>query len=122
MVAEEEHDPHYGVMMEYANPVTGGHTLPTMSARVQLLQPGESTRPIRHTGWVRWNVVRGHGVTTVDDEDPTDLDWNQRDIMRIPHWRWYRHRNLSTTEPAILFSISYSPLAESLGFYREEKA
>lgn len=122
LVAEEEHDPHFGVMLEYANPVTGGHTLPTMCARVQLLQPGESTRPIRHTGWVRYNVVRGQGVTTVDEETPTDLDWSDRDIVRIPHWRWYRHRNLSATEPAILFSISYSPLAESLGFYREERS
>lgn len=121
MVAEEEDDPHHGVLVEYTNPVTGGHTLPTMSARMQLLRPGESTRPIRHTGFIRFNVVRGRGITTVDEENSTELDWNERDIVRVPHWRWYQHRNLSTTEPAILFSISYSPLAEALGFHREEK-
>ena len=108
-------------MLEYANPVSGGHTLPTMQARLQLLAPGEATLPIRHTGWVRYNVVQGQGVTTVDLDNPTELDWDHRDIMRVPHWRWYQHRNTSATEPAILFSIDYSPLAETLGFFREEK-
>jgi gentisate 1,2-dioxygenase len=122
MAEEEEHDPHAGVLLEYANPVSGGHTLPTMCARIQMLRPGESTRPLRHTGFIRFDVVRGHGVTTVDLDDPTDLSWEERDIVRVPHWRWYKHRNTSQTEPAILFSISFSPLAEALGFYREEKA
>lgn len=121
MEAEEENDPHLGLLLEFANPITGAHTLPTMSARIQMLRPGEATRPIRHTGFIRYNVVRGQGVTSVDLENSIELDWDERDIVRIPSWRWYRHRNLSTTEPAILFSISYFPLAESLGIYREER-
>ena len=120
MAAEGEHDPYDGVLLEYANPVTGGHTLPTMCARLQLLAPGEETLPHRHTGFVRYNAVQGNGVTTLDLEDPTELEWGPRDIFRVPSWRWHRHRNASATEPAILFSISYSPLAETLGLYREE--
>ena len=121
MAAVGEHDPYDGVLMEYANPVTGGHTLPTMCARVQLLAPGEETLPHRHTGFVRYNCVQGKGITTLDLEDTTELDWEPRDIFRVPSWRWHRHKNLSATEPAILFSISYSPVAEALGLYREEQ-
>ena len=122
MAAEGEHDPHDGVLLEYANPVTGGHTLPTMNASLQLLAPGEETLAHRHTGFVRYDCVRGKGVTTLDLEDTTELEWGPRDIFRVPSWRWHRHKNLSTTEPAILFSISYMPLAESLGLYRVEDA
>jgi gentisate 1,2-dioxygenase len=122
MAADEDDDPHTGVLLEYANPVSGGHTLPTMSARIQMLRPGEATRPLRHTGFIRYCIVQGQGVTTVDQENPTKLEWDEQDVVRIPSWRWYQHRNLSATEPAMLFSISYFPLAESLGFYREERA
>jgi gentisate 1,2-dioxygenase len=122
MSAEEEVDPCDGVLLEYANPVTGGHTLPTMSARVQMLRPGEATRPHRHTGSVRYHVIQGQGVSTLDVEDPKPLEWEDHDAFRIPSWRWHAHRNLSRTEPAILFSISDAPVAEAYGFYREEQA
>jgi gentisate 1,2-dioxygenase len=121
MAAEEEVDPHDGVLMEYANPVTGGHTLPTMSARIQMLRPGETTQPHRHTGTVRYHVMSGQGVTTLDREDPKPLEWEDHDAFEIPNWRWHAHRNVSRTEPAILFSISDAPIAEVFGFYREEK-
>lgn len=122
MAAEEEVDPHDGVLLEYANPVTGGHTLPTMSARIQMLRPGEATRPHRHTGTVRYHVVQGQGVTLLDRENPRPLEWEDHDSFQVPSWRWHSHRNLSRTEPAILFSISDAPIAEAFGFYREEKA
>lgn len=121
MAAEEESDPYDGIVLEYTNPVTGGHTLPTMSARIEMLLPGEATRAHRHSGFERYTVLRGKGVTTVDLENPTELDWEERDLFKVPSWRWHRHHNQSKTEPAILFSISYSPLARALGFYREEK-
>jgi gentisate 1,2-dioxygenase len=122
MAAEEEVDPHDGVLLEYANPVTGGHTLPTMSARIQMLRPGEATQPHRHTGVVRYHVISGEGVSTLDRDDPKELGWEDHDAFKIPSWRWHSHRNLSRTEPALLFSISDAPVAEAFGFYREEKA
>lgn len=121
MAAEEEVDPHDGILLEYANPVTGGHTLPTMSARMQMLRPGEATRPHRHTGGARYHVVRGQGVSVLDREQPRELVWEDHDSFRIPSWRWHSHRNTSRTQPAILFSISDCPIAEAFGFYREEK-
>ncbi|MPZ13246.1 MAG: cupin domain-containing protein [Chloroflexi bacterium] len=122
MAAEEECDPHDGVLLEYTNPVTGGHTLPTMGARIQLLRPGEATRSHRHTGSVRYLVVQGQGVSTLDLDEPKALDWEDHDQFTIPSWRWHQHRNRSTTAPAILFSIGDFPIAETFGLYREEKA
>jgi gentisate 1,2-dioxygenase len=39
----------------------------------------------------------------------------------IPHpWRWHAHKNLSQTEPAILFSFTDRPLLKMTGLDREE--
>jgi gentisate 1,2-dioxygenase len=121
MAAEEESDPHDGVLLEYANPVSGSHTLPTMSARIQMLRPGETTRPHRHTGTVRYHVIRGQGACVLDVDQPSELEWEDHDSFTIPSWRWHAHRNRSRTEPAILFSISDVPIAKAFGFYREER-
>jgi len=120
MATEEEQDPYDGILLEYTNPVTGGTVTPTMSARIQMLRPGETTKAHRHTGLVRYHVVSGRGVTTVDREADSELDWEAHDMFTIPSWRWHQHRNASTTEPAILFSISDRPQAEAFGMYREE--
>src|SRR5581483_8307139 len=74
MAAEEEVDPHDGILLEYANPVSGGHTLPTMSARIQMLRPGETTRPHRHTGTVRYHIVSGQGETVLVVDNPKRLE------------------------------------------------
>ncbi len=65
--------------------------------------------------------MTGQGVSTVDLEDSQELVWDDHDQFWIPSWRWHQHRNQSTTEPAILFSVCDSPQAEAFGFYREEK-
>ena len=49
LAAEESSDPFDGVLLEYTNPLTGGPTLPTIGASVQMLRPGETTRLHRHT-------------------------------------------------------------------------
>ena len=121
MAAEEEFDPYDGILLEYTNPVTGGHVTPTMSARIQMLRPGESTKAHRHTGLVRYHVVSGKGVSTVDLEGAKPLEWEDHDMFTIPSWRWHQHRNASSTEPAILFSISDMPQAAAFGMYKEEK-
>jgi len=35
-------------VMDYANPATAGSILPMMSCQVQMLRPGEKTKPLRH--------------------------------------------------------------------------
>jgi gentisate 1,2-dioxygenase len=120
LAASGADDPYDGCLIEYCNPMTSGPTVPTMSARLHLLRPGQETRLHRHTSTVRHVVVQGSGVTTVDAPDATELRWTERDAFTIPSWRWHRHQNSSRTEAAIIFSVTDQPAYEALGFYREE--
>ena len=114
-------DPFDGVLLEYKNPLTGGHTFLTMTCHLQMLPPGMETRAHRHTGTVLYQTVQGSGVTIVDHEKLIELSWKERDSFSLPSWRWHRHRNLSKTEPAILFSVTDRPMLEMTGLDREEK-
>ncbi len=120
LAAVGESDPHDGVLLEYTNPMTGGHAYRTMSVYIQMLRPGEATRPHRHTGTTLYHAVRGEGVTTVDKENAVELDWGEKDSFMVPSWRWHQHRNSSKSEQAILFSECDRPVLEVLGLHREE--
>ena len=113
-------DPYDGLYIEYKNPIDGGHTFLTMTCYLQLLQPGQETRFHRHTGTVMYHSVQGRGVTVVDKTKPVELQWDEHDSYTVPSWRWHAHRNLSQTEPAILFSFTDRPLLEMTGLDREE--
>jgi gentisate 1,2-dioxygenase len=106
-----------GVALEYVNPITGGHTFPTMSCWLQGLRPGERTRSHRHTGSTVYHAVRGSGTTVVDGGK---LEWQRGDCFSLPPWIWHEHRNGSNREEAILFSLNDRPALETLGLYREE--
>lgn len=123
MQAAGHRDPYEGVLVEYTNPLTGGPTLPTISCRAQLLAPGEATRPHRLTSSTIYHVVQGEGITTVGGTKGAgeELPWGTRDCFFVPSKDWRHLRNTSTTEPAILFSVSDRPVLESLGLFREEQ-
>lgn len=113
---ESAGDPYDGILLEYTNPVNGGHTLPTFSCMIQLLRPNEKTRTHRHTSTTVYHAFRGKGVTQVS---ANNLQWVQGDIFVVPPWQWHSHEN-ATGEDAILFSITDRPATEALGLYREE--
>ncbi|HXG51443.1 MAG TPA: cupin domain-containing protein [candidate division Zixibacteria bacterium] len=115
-------DPHDGILLEYANPLTGGPTLPTIGCWIQMLRPGEETRPHRHTSSTIYHVVQGEGVTTVGEKKGAgeDLGWETRDCFFVPSSKWHRFKNRSRKEPAIIFSVTDRPVLESLGLYRHE--
>jgi gentisate 1,2-dioxygenase len=117
-------DPCDGVLLDYKNPLTGGPTMPTINCRVQMLRPGEETRPHRHFSSTIYHVVEGAGVTSVgsDKSGGEELAWGRRDCFFLPSFEWHSFTNNSKTEPAILFSVSDRPVLESLGLYREEQA
>jgi 1-hydroxy-2-naphthoate dioxygenase len=116
-LAGHDGSPHDGVALEYVNPITGGPTLPTLSAWVQWLKPGQKTARHRHTSSAVYFVVRGEGRTIVDGEE---LAWRPRDCFVVPNWAWHAHENLRAGEEAILFSVSDTPTLKALGLYREE--
>lgn len=106
-----------GVVLEYTNPWTGGPVMPTVSCRVHKLTPGFRGRPRRHSAGTILHVVRGEGSTLVGGQE---LSWRDKDILVVPPWATYEHRNGSATEDAVLFSYSNEPVVRALGMYRDE--
>ena len=121
--AAGQEDPFDGVLLEYANPHTGGPTMPTIGCWVQMLRPRETTKPHRHTSGTIYHVVQGEGVTTVGEKKSggEELMWGPRDCFYVPSWRWHQFTNKSSKEPAILFSVTDRPVLESLGLFFEER-
>jgi gentisate 1,2-dioxygenase len=116
IMAEAPGDPHDGILLRYAGPLSGGPTLPTIACEIQLLRPGEKGRSHRHTHTVVYHAFRGGGTTWIGNER---FDWQQGDSFVVPLWSWHAHEN-NAREPAILFSINDRPAIEALGFFREE--
>jgi gentisate 1,2-dioxygenase len=116
-------DPNDGILLEYANPLTGGPTMPTIGCWIQWLAPGETTKAHRHTSSTIYHVVEGQGVTTVGASKGAgdELTWGPHDCFFVPSWRWHHFKNTSKKEPAIIFSVTDRPVLESLGLFREEQ-
>jgi gentisate 1,2-dioxygenase len=110
-------DPHDGIALEYTHPQTGRSVLPTMACWIQMLRPGERLKAHRHTGSAVYYVAQGAGETIIDG---CRFAWSRGDIITLPAWALHEHANLSTEEPAVLFSIQDRPVLEALGLYREE--
>jgi len=109
--------PHDGVIMEYTNPVDGGPVMPTIACFAQRLDPGERTEAHRHTSTTIYHVVAGKGCSIVGGHN---LEWQDKDTFCVPNWTGHQHVNLSTTEPAYLFSFSDIPVLRALDLLREE--
>jgi gentisate 1,2-dioxygenase len=109
--------PHDGVIMEYTNPLTGGAVMPTIACFAQRLGPGERTEAHRHTSSTVYHVVEGTGCSIVGGQS---LEWQPRDTFCVPNWTSHQHVNLSSTEPAYLFSFSDIPVLRALDLLREE--
>jgi gentisate 1,2-dioxygenase len=87
-----------------------------MSCCIQLLRAGEHTCAHRHTGSAVYHVVRGKGMTVIDERM---FNWDKGDIIALPPWALHEHANTSS-EDAVLFSIQDIPVLQALGLYYEE--
>lgn len=116
-LAAAEASPYDDVILNYAHPITGGPTMPTIDCHVQLLRPGFRGEKHRHTSSTVFYVVEGEGTTIVGD---VELNWSARDSFVVPNWMWHQHVNRSVSADAILFSSTDAPLLTALGMYREE--
>lgn len=103
------------VTLAYANPLTGGAVTPTIGCRAHLLRPGGTTAPRRETASSIFHVVRGAGTSVVDG---TPLAWSDKDVFAVPGWAAVVHTNASSSEPALLFSLTDEPAIRALGLYR----
>jgi gentisate 1,2-dioxygenase len=105
----------HGVKLRYANPLSGGSVMPTMSAALQLIPGGFETAPCRSTDGTVFVVVEGKGSSHVGE---TAFDWAENDIFVVPSWAPQRHRAESE---AVLFSFSDRAAQEKLGIWREQR-
>jgi len=106
-------DSCHGVKLRYANPLTGGSVMPTMSAAIQLLPAGFRTAPYRSTDGTVFVVVEGGGRSKIGD---AAFDWTENDVFVAPSWAPQQHQ--ARTE-AVLFSFSDRVAQEKLGLWRE---
>ncbi len=110
--------PYDDVAFDYTNPTTGGHVMPTIGCRIQMLRPGNHTKAHRHSCAAVYHVFRGSGSTIIDGKQ---IDWDQGDFIALPPYAWHEHVNRSATEPAYLYSSIDEPVLEALNLLYEEE-
>lgn len=110
---QAESNPWHGVKMQYANPVTGGSPMPTISAFLQLLPADFRGRNYRATDATVYCPSSGHGRTFIAG---TVLEWGPNDVFVVPSWQTVRHE---AEEESILFSFSDRVAQKALGIWRE---
>ncbi len=115
MMQSGDIDKRHGARVRYANPVTGGPVLPTMSACLAMLPKGFAGEPYRSTDGTVLVCVEGEGTTNVDGKV---LEWGKNDVFVVPPWKRYSHH---AAKQSVLFSISDRPAQEALGIWREGK-
>jgi gentisate 1,2-dioxygenase len=108
-------DPCHGVKLRYANPLTGGPAMPTMSAGLQMLAAGFSTAPYRATDGTVFLVIEGRGRSEIGE---AVFEWAENDVFVAPSWAVQRHHAASES---VIFSFSDRAAQEKLGIWRESR-
>jgi gentisate 1,2-dioxygenase len=109
-------DPYEALMVEYVDPLNGQSVYKTMTFFMQMLRPGERTRPLKQTASLLVAPFEGSGHSIVDGQR---LDWARFDTLAVPGGSWCEHVNGSDKEPAILFVASDEPALRALGFLKK---
>ena len=109
-------DPYEALMVEYVDPLNGQPVYKTMTFFMQMLRPGERTRPLKQTASLLVAPFEGGGHSIVDGQR---LDWARFDTLAVPGGSWCEHVNGSDKEPAILFVASDEPTLRALGFLKK---
>ena len=108
-------DPCHGWKMQFINPLTGGHAMPTIGAFIQLLPKGFSSAPHRSTDGTIYSVVEGEGRAWIGEQA---FDFEPRDTFVVPSWMPCR---FETRGECVLFSFSDRPAQLALGLWREHR-
>src|SRR6185436_7571649 len=115
LAKEGDPDPCHGWKMEFINPLTGGHAMPTIAAYIQLLPRDFRGRPHRSTDGTVYSVVEGSGRASIAGET---FDFVPRDTFVVPSWM---PLSLSADAECVLFSFSDRPAQDALGLWREKR-
>jgi gentisate 1,2-dioxygenase len=115
MSKDQDPDACLGWKMEYINPTTGGHAMPTIAAFLQLLPKGFKTQPYRCTDGTIYSVVEGQGKVFIQDEE---FEFEPRDTFVVPSWMPLK---FEAKDEVVLFSFSDRPGQEAMGLWREKR-
>ena len=84
----------------------------TLAANIQILLPGETARPHRHTMNALRFVLEGSGAVTVVDGKPCPME--EGDLVLTPAWTWHEHVHQGRV-PIIWLDALDVPLQHYLG-------
>ncbi len=115
LAAAGDPDSCHGWKMQFINPLTGGHAMPTIGAFIQLLPPGFRGAPCRATDATVYCVAEGSGSARLGDQA---LRFGPRDIFVAPSWQPVC---LEADTECVLFSYSDRPAQLALGLWRERR-
>lgn len=86
---------------------------PAVSVSLNVLLPGERTKPHRHNSSVVNFGVRGRGTSIIGGRT---IEWGERDTFSTPPWAIHQHVN-DTDEVQVRLSYSNSGLLDLLGVH-----
>jgi gentisate 1,2-dioxygenase len=115
MSRDQDPDSCHGWKMQFINPLSGGHAMPTIAAFIQLMPARFQSQPYRSTDGTIYSVVEGGGRVTIGADT---FDFEPRDTFVVPSWTPLR---IETTSEAVLFSFSDRPGQEAMGLWREKR-
>jgi gentisate 1,2-dioxygenase len=108
-------DACHGWKMQYVNPQTGGHAMPTIGAFLQLLPKGFRTDAYRSTDSTVYSVAEGKGRVRIGE---SMFAFEPKDTFVAPSWHPV---SLEADEECVLFSYSDRPAQLALGLWREHR-
>lgn len=94
-----------------------GSLYPACTVSLNVLLPGERTRPHRHNSAVVNFGLRGSGTSIVGGRT---IGWDKYDTFTTPPWTIHQHVN-ETDEPVVRISYSNSGLLSKLGVLVSEE-
>jgi gentisate 1,2-dioxygenase len=115
LAKDQDPDPCHGWKMQFINPLTGGHAMPTIAAFIQLVPQAMRTRPYRSTDGTIYSVVEGQGSVTIGGER---FEFEPRDAFVVPSWT---PLEIDAKSETVLFSFSDRPGQEAMGLWREKR-
>jgi len=115
LAKDQDPDPCHGWKMQFVNPLTGGHAMPTIAAFLQLVPKAFRTKPYRCTDGTIFSAVEGQGTVTIAGEK---FDYEPRDSFVVPSWA---PLEIEAKSESVLFSFSDRPGQEAMGLWRERR-
>jgi gentisate 1,2-dioxygenase len=99
-------------LVDPENDTASSGTTTNLTAALQILLPGETARPHRHTPNALRFMIEGSGAVTVVDGKLCPME--PGDLVITPGWSWHEHIH-NGTEPVIWLDALDAPLHRAIG-------